>query len=141
MNVFEQPWSVLESMVRSRFPPPSLKQLQDVFVKRGTVFHQRLFRTYMSLFQEGYILYYRQTVAQLLINKEMCVFHDFFQCFLAYPVYIIHILLHAQYVRYVHNCTEYPCTQFGSLYDFSLEIFKFYEVYGRQIHNGCTVRQ
>jgi len=31
MNIFEQLWSVLESMVRSRFPPPSLKQLQDVF--------------------------------------------------------------------------------------------------------------
>jgi hypothetical protein len=31
MNIFEQLWSVLESMVRSRFPPPSLNQLQDVF--------------------------------------------------------------------------------------------------------------
>ena len=31
LNIIEPPWSVLESRVRSRFPPPSsLKQLEDV---------------------------------------------------------------------------------------------------------------
>jgi hypothetical protein len=33
--------------------------------------HQRLFRTYMSLLQEGYKLYFRHMVAQQRINKEM----------------------------------------------------------------------
>ena len=29
-DIVVQPWSVVESVVRSRFPPPSLKQLRDV---------------------------------------------------------------------------------------------------------------
>jgi hypothetical protein len=37
-------------------------------MKRCAIFHFRLFTTYVSLFQEGYKLYYRQMVAQLHIN-------------------------------------------------------------------------
>jgi len=51
------------------------------FMNSGTVFHQRLLRTYMSLFQEGYKLYYRQMVAQLPINKEVCIFRNCFRYF------------------------------------------------------------
>jgi hypothetical protein len=35
----------------------------------------------MSLFQEGRKLHYRQMVAQLHINKEMCIFHNCFHYF------------------------------------------------------------
>ena len=51
------------------------------FVKRGTVFHWRVRKTYMSLFQEGYKLYLRKMVAQLPINKELCIFHNCFHYF------------------------------------------------------------
>jgi len=56
----------------------------SLFMKSGTVFHWRLFRTYtcMSLLQEGYKLHYRQMVAQLRINKEMCIFHNCFHYFI-----------------------------------------------------------
>jgi len=30
LNIVELLWSVVENMVRSRFPPPTLKQLRDV---------------------------------------------------------------------------------------------------------------
>jgi len=39
------------------------------FPKSGTVFHWRLFRTYISLFKEGYKLYYRHTVAHSVLMK------------------------------------------------------------------------
>ena len=72
LNIIKPLWSGLERRVRSRFPPSStLKQLKMFFTKSGTVFHYGLFITYMSLFQEGYKLYYRQMAAQLHFNKEM----------------------------------------------------------------------
>jgi len=45
-----------------------------LFMKSATVFHWRLFRTYTSLLQVGYKLYYRQTVAQLRVNKDKYVY-------------------------------------------------------------------
>ena len=57
------------------------------FMKSGTVFHWRLFRTYMSQFQIRYELYYMQMVAQLHINKEMCTLHNCFHYFV-HPLYI-----------------------------------------------------
>ena len=39
----------------------------------------------MSLFQEGYKLYYRQMVVQLRINKEICICHNFFPLFCPSP--------------------------------------------------------
>jgi len=69
LNIIKLLWSVLESRARRIFlPSSSLKQLKMFFMKSCTVFHYGLFTTYMSLFQEGYKLYYRQMMAQLHIN-------------------------------------------------------------------------
>ena len=83
LDIIEPLWSVLECRVRSRFPPPSsLKQLKDILHEEsGTVLRKILLRTYMSLFQEGRKLHYRQMVAQLRINKEMCINHNCFHYF------------------------------------------------------------
>ena len=54
----------------------------------GTLFHQRLFTTYMNLFQKGYMLCYRQMLAQLHINKEICIFHSCFHYFCPSPVHV-----------------------------------------------------
>jgi len=115
LNIVELLWSVVESMVRSRFPSPSLKQLRDVLHEEWYSAPLETLQNLHELFKEGYRPYYRQTVAQLLINKEMCLFHDCFHLFLSIPC----AFLCAQYVRYVHNCTEYSYMQFGSLNDFS----------------------
>jgi len=56
-------------------------------MKSGTVFHQRLFRIYMSLFQVGYNLHYRQLVVQLCINQEMFIFHICSHYFV-HPLYV-----------------------------------------------------
>jgi hypothetical protein len=37
----------------------------NIFMKSGTVMNKRPFRTYVSLFQEGYKLYYRHMLAKL----------------------------------------------------------------------------
>jgi len=43
-------------------------------MKSGTIFHYRLFRTYMSLFQERYKMYQRQMEDELCVNKKnMCL--------------------------------------------------------------------
>jgi hypothetical protein len=40
LNIIEPFWSVLETTVRNRFPPPtSLKQPEDVLQEDGTKFH------------------------------------------------------------------------------------------------------
>jgi hypothetical protein len=58
LNVIETLWSVLETRVRNRFPPPTiLKRLEDVFKKNGIKFHYRLSKTCMSPFEEGLRLY------------------------------------------------------------------------------------
>ena len=59
----------------------------------------------------------KQWSNSLLIKK--CVSFTTVSIFFVHPMSIIHVLLCAQYVRYVHNCTEYSYTQFGSLNDFS----------------------
>jgi hypothetical protein len=40
----------------------------------------------MSLLQEGFKVHYRQMVAQLRINKKMCIFHNGFHYFVR-PLY------------------------------------------------------
>jgi hypothetical protein len=50
LNFLEPLWSVLESKLRSRFPPLSLKQLEE---KWYSIPVETIFRTYTSLFQEG----------------------------------------------------------------------------------------
>lgn len=47
------------------------------FVKSGTILHWRLFRTYVSLFQERHRLYYMQMVAQLCINEDVYLSEQF----------------------------------------------------------------
>ena len=88
LNINEQLLSVLESRVRSRFPPPtSLKQPDDVLEDKYSI----QLKTIQSLFQEGYKLYYGQMVAQFRINREMCIFHYCFN-------YFVHILYVCMYV-------------------------------------------
>jgi hypothetical protein len=53
LNNIEPLWSVLERNLRSRFSPSSsLTKLDNVFMKSSTIFHERPFRTYVSLLQE-----------------------------------------------------------------------------------------
>jgi hypothetical protein len=75
----------LRRRVRSRFPPSSLKQLEVVRHKERYNIPSETIQNWMNLFQEGYKLYYRQMVAQLRINNEMCTFHNSFH-------YLIHLL-------------------------------------------------
>jgi hypothetical protein len=44
------------------------------FMNSGTVFHQRLFRTYMSRFQEGYKLYYNKCWPKSVLIKKCALF-------------------------------------------------------------------
>jgi len=61
LNIIESLWSVLESRLRSRFPPPSsLKQPEDVLHKKWYNIPLDTIQNFISLFQEGYKLYYRQ---------------------------------------------------------------------------------
>ena len=48
----------------------------------------RDFTIYMNLFQEGYKLCYRQMLAQLHINKEICIFHSCFHYICPSPVHV-----------------------------------------------------
>ena len=73
LNIIESLWSVLESRVRSRFPPPSsLKQLEDVLHKEWYDIPLETIQNFMSLFQEGYKLYYRQWWPNCVLIKK-CV--------------------------------------------------------------------
>jgi hypothetical protein len=59
LNITEPLWSVLETRVRNRFPPPtSLTQLEDVLKKNGLKLSYRPFRICRSPFQEGLRLYF-----------------------------------------------------------------------------------
>jgi hypothetical protein len=61
LNIIESLWSVFESRVISRLPPPlSLKQLEDVLHKRWYNIPLQNIQNFMSLFQERYKLYYRK---------------------------------------------------------------------------------
>jgi len=65
----------------------SLGTREMFFMKSDTLFHWILFKTYMSQFQVRYKLFYRQMLAQLHINKEMCILHNRFHYFV-HPLYI-----------------------------------------------------
>jgi len=87
LNVIESLLSVLESRVRSRFPPPSsLKQLEDVLHEEWYSSPLETVQNIHDLFQEGYKLL-QALVAELCINKEMCIFHNCFHYF-DHPLYI-----------------------------------------------------
>jgi hypothetical protein len=57
LNVTEPLWSVLETRVRYRFPPPTSLQQLERFKKNGIKFYYILFKTYTSPLQEGFLLY------------------------------------------------------------------------------------
>ena len=71
LNIVEPLWSMLESRVRSKFPPTSSLKAS-----------RRCSRDY-----SGYKLYYRQLVTQLHIKREICIFHNCFHS-LIHPLYI-----------------------------------------------------
>jgi transposase len=74
-NAVEQLWSILDSRVRSRILPPSTSQATRE--RRAVQYSSKHYSELnMSLFQEGYQLYYRQMVTQLRIHKEMHTFHN-----------------------------------------------------------------
>jgi len=83
LNIIEPLWSVLESRVRSRFPPSSLKQLEEEWY----IIPLETIQNLQSQFQKGYKLRCRQMVAQLHINKEMRIFHSFSHYFCPSPVH------------------------------------------------------
>jgi hypothetical protein len=76
LNIIESMWSVLERRVRSRFPSSPVKQLDDVVHEDWYSIPLQTIEYLVSLFQEG-CTYYRQMVARLCINKEMCTLHNF----------------------------------------------------------------
>jgi transposase len=58
LNSIEPLWSVLETRVRNRFPPPtSLKQLEDILQQNCLKIRYRLFKTCTGPFQEGMLQY------------------------------------------------------------------------------------
>jgi hypothetical protein len=58
LNITEPLWSVLETRMRKRFPPPtSLKQLEDVLQDDWYKIPLETIRNLLSLFQEGLWLY------------------------------------------------------------------------------------
>jgi len=82
LNIIEQLLSVLESRVRSRFPPPtSLKQPEDVLLEEK---YNIPLETIQSLFQEGYKLCNRQKVAQIRINRA-CIYFTTVSIILSIP--------------------------------------------------------
>jgi hypothetical protein len=88
LNISEQLWSVLESRVRSKFPPPlSLKQLADcLHGNRHNIPLKTLQNLYDSTLQEGYKLHYNQMVAQLRTNKDVYL-SQLFPLFCPSPVH------------------------------------------------------
>ena len=81
LNIIKSLWSVLERRVRSRFPPLSLKQLEEWY----SIPQQTLQNLHESI-PRRIKLCYRQMVAQLHINNEMCIFHGCFHYFCPFPV-------------------------------------------------------
>jgi len=69
LNIIEPLWRILEQRIRSRFPSPTpLKQLADALVE-GTTFRWKLFRYSTNQFRKELQLFYKQMVAQHVINK------------------------------------------------------------------------
>jgi len=99
--------------VRYRFAPPtSLKQPEDVLL--GEKYGIPL-KTIQSLFQEGYKLYYRKMVAQLRINREICIFHNFINYFV-HPLYVrMYVCMCVLFstLAALHLCEPYGCVVGG----------------------------
>jgi hypothetical protein len=73
LNIIERLWSVLETTVRNRFPPPSfLKQLEDVLQQE---WYKIPLKTVQNLFESiprRIAAVLKANVVQHHINKEMC---------------------------------------------------------------------
>jgi hypothetical protein len=81
LNIIEPLWSILETRMRNRFPPPSsLKQVEDI-QEKWYKFSYGLFKTCTSPFQEGLRQYWRQWLVQHHINKEICTVSVMFPLF------------------------------------------------------------
>jgi hypothetical protein len=66
--------------------------IQTLFPNNDAVFQDdSVFKTCMSPFEEGLLLYWRQKVVQHHINKEMCTVSAVFPLFCAAPVCIMFI--------------------------------------------------
>jgi len=71
-------WLYLEYGEKQIPPPLPLKQLEDVLHEQ---LYNILLETCQNLYEsipKGYKLYYRQMLAQLHINKEICISHNWF---------------------------------------------------------------
>jgi hypothetical protein len=70
LNIVEPFWSVLDTRVRNRFPPLSLKQLEDVLREEWYKIPLETSKlVQISPFQEGLWLYLRQKVFEYHINN------------------------------------------------------------------------
>jgi hypothetical protein len=76
LNIMESLLSVLESRVRSRFPPSSLKQLEDVLHEEWYSIPLETIQNIHDSIPRGIQAVLQTVVAELCINKEMCVFHE-----------------------------------------------------------------
>ena len=76
LNIIEPLWSVLESLAGSRLPPlSSLKQPGDVLRQEWYSIPVEVIQNLGESILRKIKLYYRQMVAHLRINKEMCICH------------------------------------------------------------------
>ena len=83
LNIIEPLWSVLESRVRSRFPPLSLKQVEEEWYSIPLETIQNLDKSIPRRIQD--VLW--SVVAQHHINKEICIFHGCFHYFCPSPAH------------------------------------------------------
>jgi hypothetical protein len=78
LNIIKPLWSVLESRVRSRIPPLSLKQIEEWYsILLGTI--QNLHESISSRIQAAL----QAMLAQLLFKKRMVYLSQLFQLFLS----------------------------------------------------------
>jgi hypothetical protein len=83
INIIESLCLVLESRVGSRFRPSSLKQLEEEWYSIPLETIQNLDKSIPRRIQD--VL--QSVVAQLHINKEICIFHGCFHYFCPSPVH------------------------------------------------------
>jgi len=88
LSIIKSLLSVLESRVRSRFPPPSsLKQLEDVLHKEWYNIPLETIQNIHDSIPRGIQAVLQTAVAKLCINKKLRIFHDCFHYF-DHPLYV-----------------------------------------------------
>jgi len=79
LNIIESLLSVLESRVRSRFPPPSsFKQLEDVLHEEWYNIPLETVQNIHDSIPRGIQAVLLTVVAELCVNNEICIFHNCF---------------------------------------------------------------